>query len=137
MRDCVTRVQDFVNVCWDCYRVGHIVVYTALKIMNTSRQNEYNSVHTGPYKVTYHVTVFEKVTPVYKKKSPGQPERARVTRQVTFQLSQFRDSLHPFTVNESLAYKHKNNVINSNMALRVTAVDMTHFAAVCATRAHA
>ena len=81
--------------------------------------------------------VFENVTPVYKKKSPGQPAHVHVAGRVTPQFSQFGDSLQPFTVNESLAYKHKNNVINSNIPLRVTAVDMTHFAAVCATRARA
>jgi len=86
------------------------------------------------YKATYPDTVFENVTPVYKKKSPGQPARARVTGRTTPQFSLFGDSLQSFTNNEALAYKYKNNAINNNVSLRVTAVDMTHFAAVCTTR---
>jgi len=76
------------------------------------------------------IPVFEKVTPGYKKKSPGQSVRVCVTDRVTPQFSWLEDSLHPFTYNESLAYKHKNNVMNNNTSLRVTSVDMTHFAAV-------
>ena len=87
------------------------------------------------YKVPYHDTAFEKVTPVYKKKSPGQPACACVVGRSTPQFSRFGDSLQPFTDNESLAYKHKTNDINNNILLRVTTVDMTHFATVRATRA--
>jgi len=76
--------------------------------------------------------VFENVTPVYKKKSPGQPARTRVAGRATLQFSLFGDSLHLVTRNESLAYKHKNNVINNNVPFRITAVDMTHFVTVCA-----
>jgi len=105
--------------------------------MNTSREKQYNSVYTGPYKDTYHVTVLENVTPVYKKKSPGQPACARVTGRSTPQFLRFGNSVQPFTGNESLAYKHKNNIINNNVSLRITTVDITHFATVCATRARA
>jgi len=84
------------------------------------------------------MTRFSKMLPRFtKKKSPGQPARARVTGRSTPQFSLLAYSLQLFTGNESLAYKHKNNVTNNNVTLRVTAVDMTHFAAVCATRARA
>jgi len=79
---------------------------------------------------------FENVTPVYKK-SPRDSPRARVTDRAILQFSQFEASLQPFTGNESLAYKHKSNVTNNNISLCVTIVDMTHFATVHATRAHA
>jgi len=74
----VTRVQDFVSACWDCYRVPYTVDYTTLKVMNASRWKECNSMYTGSCKGTYHDTVFEKVTPVYKK-SPRDSPRARVS----------------------------------------------------------
>jgi len=84
------------------------------------------------------MTRFSKMLPRFtKKKSPGQPARARVTGRVTPQFSQFGDSLQLVTHNESLAYKHKSNVINNTTLLRVTTVDMTHFATACATRARA
>jgi len=78
MRACVTRVQDFVSECWDCYSVHYIGDYTTLKVMNPSRWKEFNNVYTGSCKVTYHDTVFENVTPVYKK-SPRDSPRARVS----------------------------------------------------------
>jgi hypothetical protein len=86
--------------------------------------------YTGLRKVDYYDTVFENITPVYKKKSPGQPACARVTIRITLQFSRFADLLQTVTYNESLAYKHKNNVINSDVPLRVTTAGMTHFAAV-------
>jgi len=89
MRARVTRVQDFVSECMACYRVHGTVDYTTLKVMNASRWKECNSEYTGSYKVTYHDTVFENVTPVYKKKSPGQPARARVTGRATLRFSLF------------------------------------------------
>ena len=85
----VTRVQDFVNEYCDCYRVHYTVDYTTLKATNASRWKDCNSTYTGSYKTTYHDTVFEKVTPVYKKKSPGQPARARVAGRATLQFSLF------------------------------------------------
>ena len=81
-----------------------------------------------------HNTVFEKVTPVYKK-SPRDSPRARGTGWVTPQFSRLGGSLRSFTCNAVLAYKHKNNVINTNVSLRVTTVDMTHFATGCIPRA--
>jgi len=78
MRARVTRVQDFVNECWDGYRVYYTVDYTTLKVMNASRWKERNSMYTGLYKDAYHDTVFENVTPVYKK-SPRDSPRARVS----------------------------------------------------------
>jgi len=33
----VTRVQDFVNGYWYCYRVCYVADYIALKVMNASR----------------------------------------------------------------------------------------------------
>jgi len=61
--------------------------------MNTSRQKEGSSVHTGFAKYTYHDAVFENVNTVCKKKSPGQPARARVAGRVTPQFSRLEDSL--------------------------------------------
>ena len=87
-------------------------------------------------KGTYYDTGFEKVTPVYKK-SPRASPRARVAGRATPQFLRFWDSLQPVTVNGSLAYKRKNNVISNNISLRITTVDMTHFAAVCAPCARA
>jgi len=85
----VTRVQDFVSACWDGYSVCYTGDYTILKVINASRWKVCNNVYTGSYKDTYHDTVFENVTPVYKKKSPGQPARARVAGRVTPQFSLF------------------------------------------------
>jgi len=57
--------------------------------MNASCWKECSIEYTGSCKDTYHDTVFENVTPVYKKKSPGQPARARVAGRVTPQFSLF------------------------------------------------
>jgi len=133
----VTNAQVFVNECWDGYSVCYKVDYTTRKGMNASREKEYIRVPTSSYRVTYHDTVFENVTLVYKKKSPGQPARARVAGRSTPQFSRLGDSLPQYIHNESLAYKHKSNVTKNNTSLRVMTVDMTHFAAVCAPCARA
>jgi len=73
--------------------------------------------------------------PRFTKKSLGQPAHARVTNRATPRFSRLKDSLQLFTGNEYLAYKHKNNVINSNTPLCVTTVDRPHFTTVCTTRA--
>jgi len=81
------------------------------------------------------MTRFRKCYPGLQKKFPGQPACTCVTGRATPQFSLFGDSVQQFTYNESLAYKHKNHVMNNNTSLRVMTVDMTHFAAVCTTRA--
>jgi len=83
------------------------------------------------------MTRFSKMLPRFTKKSPQGSPRARVAGRSTPQFLRFGDLLQPFTGKESLAYKHKNNVINNNVSLRITTVDMTHFATVCTTRARA
>jgi hypothetical protein len=135
------RVRDSCTVF--CHRVRGLLQCVLYSGLRSSKNNEClalkkcNSVYIRSYKVTYHDTVFENVTPVYKKKSPGQPARARVAGRSTPQFLRFGDSLQPFTGNESLAYKHKNNVINNNVLLCITTVGMIHFTTVCATRARA
>jgi len=81
------------------------------------------------------MTQFSKMLPRFTKKSPRDSPRARVAGRATPQFSRFGDSSQLVTHNESLAYKHKSNVINNNILLRVTTVDMTHFVTVCTTRA--
>jgi len=71
-------------------------------------------------------------------KSPQDSPRAHVSPNgQPRNFHSLRISLQPFTDNESLVYKHKNNVVNSNIPFRVTTVDRPHFAAVCATRTRA
>jgi len=85
------------------------------------------------------LTRFSKMLTWFPKKSPGQSVCTRVVGRATPQFSRLEDSVQQFTCNESLAYKHKNNVINNNVLLRVTTADMTYFAVVhapcaCVTR---
>jgi len=79
---------------------------------------------------------FRKWYPGLQKKSPGQPPRAchRLVNPAIFTVG---GSLQPCTDNESLTYKHKNNGMNNNVSLRITTVDMAHFAAVCTPCARA
>jgi len=81
------------------------------------------------------MTRFSKMLPQFTKKGLQDSLHVRVTVRVILQFSQFEYSLQPFTDNESLAYKHKSTVMNKNILLCVTTVNMTHFATVRATRA--
>jgi len=135
MSPCVTLVQNF------CQRVMYLLHRALCRRLHNSKNNgylvvkRYSCVCTGLRKAAYHDTVFENVTTVYKKKSPGQPARARVAGRATLQFSRLEGSLQALTVSEPLACKHKNNSANNNVSLRVTTVDVTHFTTVCATRA--
>jgi len=88
--------------------------------------------HTGSCKATYHDTVFENVTSVYKKvprtararvSSAGQPRNFHGYGGVRYNCLQ--------VTNPARACKHKNSVVNNSVSLRVTTVDVTHFTTVC------